>query len=374
MKRQLRWYVRTMQSIGIVILLFISLWPRTGEAQKDTRTKWEELVQAARKEGRVTIASAASERYHQALVTGFQKAYPGIEVDRSGLQSREVLPRITQERKAGLFLWDIRIGGPTSMLVGLRPLGALAAIKPVLVLPEVLDDSKWDGGFDDGFADKEKRCCYMFSRYVSPTINVNRDVIPLGDFESAKDLLNPKFAGKIAWHDPRGEGAGLNSAMLFMMGYGEDFLRKLFSQQKIAYFQNRRQAAEAVVKGQYPIGVGLSIEIESLQDKGAGKNVRPIEEGKFGSVGNLSVGVGALALIDPAPHPNAAKVYLNWLLSREGQDAWFRGTDLNSRRVDVPGNPDNAPKPGNKYIVTATEDLVPQREHARKLAEQLLPR
>ena len=259
------------------------------------------------------------------------------------------------------------------MLVGLRPLGALAAIKPVLVLPEVLDDSKWDGGFDDGFADKEKRCCYMFSRYVSPTIYVNRDVIPLGDFESAKDLLNPKFAGKIAWHDPRGEGAGLNSAMLFMMGYGEDFLRKLFFQQKIAYFQNRRQLAEAVVQGQYPIGIGGDAEIKSLRAKGAGKNVHPIEEGKFG-VGDLSVGVGAVALIDPAPHPNAAKVYINWLLSREGQDAWFRGADLNSRRVDVPGNPDNAPKPGNKYLVTATEDLVPQREHARKLAEQLLPR
>src|SRR3989338_5399783 len=298
MKHQLRCNVRTMQSVCIVILLFISLWPRTGEAQKDTRTKWEELVQAARKEGRVTIASAASERYHQALVTGFQKAYPGIEVDRSGLQSREVLPRITQERKAGLFLWDFRIGGPTSMMVGLRPLGALAAIKPLLVLPGILDDSKWDGGFDAGFADKEKRCCYMFSRKVSPTINVNRDVIPLGDFESAKDLLNPKFAGKIAMHDTRGEGAGLNSAMLFMMGYGEDFLRKLFSQQKIAYFQNRQQAAEAVVKGQYPIGIGIGAEMEYLQAKGAGKNVLPIEEGKLGSVGNLSVGDGAVALID----------------------------------------------------------------------------
>ena len=122
------------------------------------------------------------------------------------------------------------------MLVGLRPLGALAAIKPVLVLPEVLDDSKWDGGFDAGFADKEKRCCYMFSRKVSPTINVNRDVIPLRDFESAKDLLSPKFAGKIAWHDPRGEGPGLNVAMLLMINYGEEFLKKLFSQQKMAYF------------------------------------------------------------------------------------------------------------------------------------------
>ena len=260
------------------------------------------------------------------------------------------------------------------MMVGLRPLGALAAIKPLLVLPGILDDSKWDGGFDAGFADNEKRCCYMFSRKVSPTINVNRDVIPLGDFESAKDLLNPKFAGKIAWHDPRAQGPGLNSAMLFMMGYGEDFLRKLFSQQKIAYFQNRRQAAEAVVKGQYAIGIGVSVEVESLRAKGAGKNVLPIEEGKLGSVGNLSVGDGAVALIDPAPHPNAAKVYLNWLLSREGQDAWFRGTGLNSRRVDIPGNPDTAPKPGNKYLITATEDLVPQREHAKKLAEQLLPR
>lgn len=354
------------------IVFLLVLWPLRALAQKETGSKWEETVQAAKKEGRVTIASSVGQRFRQALVPGFQKAYPGIEIEYSALQSREVIPRITQERKSGLYLWDLRIGGPTSMLVGLRPIGALAPLRPVLVLPEVVDDSKWQGGFDDGFADTDKRCCYAFSRRVSPTIYVNRDVIPADEFATPKDLLNPKFAGKIAWDDPRAQGPGVNAAMLFMIGYGEDFLRKVFSQQKIAYFQNRRQLAEAVIKGQYPIVIGVQVtELERFQEKGAGKNVLPIDETKSAAV-NLSVGDGALTLLDRAPNPNAVKVYINWLLSKEGQEAWFQATGLNSRRVDVIGDPNNVPKPGVKYITTATESLIPQREHARKLAEQLL--
>ncbi len=78
-----------------------------------------------------------------------------------------------------------------------------------------------------------------------------------------------------------------------------------------------------------------------------------------------------------APHPNAAKVYINWFLSRKGQMAWQKVSEQNSLRIDIPKDkirPANTPIPGRKYIFTSTEkrrrDRKPALDFIRKIIDE----
>ena len=81
---------------------------------------------------------------------------------------------------------------------------------------------------------------------------------------------------------------------------------------------------------------------------------------------------GNLALLNRAPHPNAAKVFINWGLSREGQTAWVQIVERNSRRLDVPNDPHFTPKAGTTYVTIDHEDTVRYRDDAAALAREIL--
>ena len=133
-------------------------------------------------------------------------------------------------------------------------------------------------------------------------------------------MLNPKFAGKICADDPRVQGPGLGNLHILFRALGEESMRKFFAEQKVVYSRNPRQVAEWLVKGQCPIAIGVSSQLEELQRKGVGKNVLPLDAAKF-AVNQLTTGWGSVSLLDRAPNPSAANVYLNWLLSRDAQQA-----------------------------------------------------
>jgi ABC-type Fe3+ transport system substrate-binding protein len=77
-------------------------------------------------------------------------------------------------------------------------------------------------------------------------------------------------------------------------------------------------------------------------------------------------------LVKRGPNPNAAKIYINWLLSKAGQTNYVQVVDENSRRLDVPGPPDTAPDPNVKYIITNKEEYLPYMLKARDLAKEIL--
>jgi ABC-type Fe3+ transport system substrate-binding protein len=355
--------------LGLVLLLIAEAW-----GQAAWQKEWEKILAAAEKEGQVSIAGPPGDTYRLALTEAFQKKYPKIKVEYNGASGRDQVPRIMRERQAGIFNWDLYIGGPTSPLESLKPLGAFDPLRPELILPEVLDDSKWHGGFQGGFMDAEEKLYYAFDGTVTDVLYVNSDLVSPGEIKSFRDLANPKWAGKIVWEDPRNEGSGLNSALLFSISYGEEFLRKLLSEQKIVFTRDRRQLTEWVVRGRYPIGVSLpSDQLKIFQEKGVGKSVIAIDDPQF--VLSMIPGFGAFGLLNRRPHPNATKVYVNWLLSKEGQASWAaQSGGRNSRRLDVPlGNPSFAVKPNRRYIAAQTEKMIPQRQAIIKLSREVIP-
>jgi len=364
--------VRILKLSLALALLLSAFSPGTATSQSGPgwQKEWEAVLAAAEREGQVSIAGPPGDAFREALVDGFSKAHPKIKVELLGGSGRDKVARILRERQAGLYGWDLYISGPTSALAAFKPVGAFDPFKPTLILPEVREDGNWIGGLDAGWADIEKRLYYVFGGSLAgDNIHVNHDMVAPGEVKSARDLLDPKWAGKIVVQDPRIEGKGLNDFLVFLMAYGEDFVRKLLSQQKMVYTNDRRQLVEWVVRGRYPISIGLNEYFLVLfQEKGVGKNVTAVEDPKTALY--WSSGSSGLGLFNRAPHPNAARVYVNWLLSRSGQMEWIR-TQTNSRRVDVPPfDPKSALKPGQTYRNSQAEDMIPERRRIQELARE----
>ncbi len=335
----------------------------------ERQVQWDQMVAAARREGSLDLAGPNTTFGRQALLE-FQKDYPDISVSYSGTPINEFLTRIAAERDAGQFLWDVIVTG-TGPQRELKPRGVLDPVRPALILPEVLDD-RWLGGFEAGWSDTEKQFVYIFQGSLGHPGYVNRDFIPEPELARMEDTLDPRYGGKISWQDPRRAGPGSGNATHLLMTLGEDFIRKMWAQD-VAITADGRQQVEWLVRGQYPIGFGVATAtLSEFQQQGLGQNVRPIAPNTPAGA-RLSTGFGALYLVNRAPHPNAAKVFANWLLSKRGQTAWAGIALEASRRLDVTEGPaDRKPDPNVKLMTLDDEQAFAIETRQNEIARELL--
>jgi iron(III) transport system substrate-binding protein len=333
---------------------------------------WQQTLKAATTEGNLVIVGPPAPQYREALIA-FQKHFPQIKVEYVGPSLRDFSPRILTERKMEQFFWDVLVGGAETPNLHLKPAGVLDPLEPALMLPEVLNDSAWLGGFNDGWMDREKRYIYGVTGTVNAQVLVDRSIISEEQLNRVEDLVAPKWKGKISWQEPRAPGGGSAAAGYWLHLLGEDFVRKLL-QQDILTVRDRRQQAEWLVKGKYPIGIAVTDAfLDIYRAKGIGLKVEPLApHTPAGGATRLGAGNGNVVLINRAPHPNAAKVFVNWLLSRQGQEIFVKSTGDNSRRLDVKGPAQTAPKPGVKYININKEELVHNISRAMKIATEIL--
>ncbi len=329
---------------------------------------WDAIVAAAKGEGSLVIKGAPGSAYAAAFTEGFKKKYPEIQVSYTGLNGFESIPRIQRERAAGIYAWDIYIGGTPSILSTLKPAGAFAPLAPALKLPEVTDDKAWFGGLAAGWQDHEKKYTFAFDLTVAAPAYVNWDFVKREDLKTLQDLLKPEFADKMVWDDPRIGGPGIATGCTMVLNFGDDFLAKVVGTQKIAYSTNGRQEAEWVVQGKYPIGLAVGTQdLAPFWNQGLGKNIGPFMPALDTVAGGP--GFGVVAMMDKAPHPNAAVLYVNWLLSKEGQ-LDYEKTGRNSRRLDVPpSDPALAGKTGIKYQDVQSEDSIPLRNKVSEISK-----
>jgi iron(III) transport system substrate-binding protein len=309
-------------------------------------TEWERTLAAAREEGVIALSQQPGGNFRE-WISHFERKYPGIRIELSGMTGSEASARILAERRGDQFLRDVHQGGAESLNGTLKPAGALDPFRPALILPEVLDDSKWLKGFDDGFADVEGMYTYAFSTELVPTVYVNRDFVPESELSRVEDLLDPKWRGRMTFYDPRQSGKGSSDAAHYVQLKGEDWFRQLLAQEPVITF-DRRQQIEWAVRGRYPIGLSLSNTVlPEFQEQGAGLHIVPLAyKTPLGARISMSK---TIAIINRAPHPNAAKVFVNWVLSREGQQLFSQLIEENSRRLDVDGIPATKPDPAVDY-------------------------
>jgi iron(III) transport system substrate-binding protein len=315
-------------------------------AKDDSQVAWEQALAAARQEGSLVLALQPGDVWRQ-WVERFEQTYPGIKLEATSITGADFVPRVLPERRADQYLWDVYIGGPESPYRGLKPAGALAPLKPAVLLPEVLDDSKWVGGFDGGFNDVEGMYVYSYRGELTRTVVVNRDLVPAAELSRVEDLVEPRWRGKLSTHDPRPSGKGASDGGHFVMIKGEDWYRQLLAQEPVPT-SDRRQQIEWLVRGRYPIAISADTTYQTeFRQQGLGLNTAPLApESEMGSRVALT---STIALLDRAPHSNAAKVFVTWALSRPGQEAFSQITVQNSRRVDVSGPPESALDPRVQY-------------------------
>ena len=315
-----------------LVLLLIGFWwaPVQVTAQSaPVKGEWDKVVELAKKEGRVIVSIPTSAELRKEFESGFQKSYPGIELELNVARGASNINKIAEEQNAGVRSIDLHIGGTTSIITGLLAPNLLDPVLPSMMMPEVRDPKNWWGGHI--WADSAKRFVYSFTAYMSETIWYNTTLVKPEEINSWDSLLDPKWKGKIVILDPRSPGSGESNWAFLLRIKGEPFLTKLAAQD-MTVDRNLRQLGEAVARGKSAISIGVSY-YTYLPFLKAGLPIKPIsiiKEGYYAGTGS-----GNLAVMKNTAHPNAAKVFVNWLLSKDGQSAVTKALGQPTRRLDV---------------------------------------
>ena len=349
-----------------------SAFPQT---KRPWQAEWEWVLKAAREEGRVVVLGPPGNDVRRALTEPFEKSFPGIKAEYMGATGSKMAPRLLSERRAGHYLADVHVGNPGTTTTTLLPNGVLDTIRPALILPEVTDTSKWWRG-QLNFADRDEKYSLVFSTNVMTHVAVNPQNVKKGELRSYSDLLNPKYKGKIAMYDPMilGPGSGTLTFFYAHPDLGKDFLRKLFTQQGVILSRDNRQLLEWLARGNYFVAIAPS-ELHATELTSKGLPIELVHAEQFKEGGLLNAGFGSVSLIDRPPHPNAAAVYINWLLSREGQMEWVKASGYPSRRLDVPRSqfdPGVLPKEGVPYLPGYGEQYNRVAVEANEFAKSLI--
>jgi ABC-type Fe3+ transport system substrate-binding protein len=358
------------------ILLFAALAVSPARAQ--WQQEWDKTVKAAEKESKVVVWAVGGRLQREWLVESFQKSYPKITVEFLTRADRAA-PKIIAEQQQGMFLADVLVGG-TNLLEALLPAGALEPIPPVLIHPDAKDQSKWYGGKFQWADDEQQRYSLLMRGEFLSLLAVNTKLADPAAFRSYWDIVDPKWKGKIIMQDVRAPGPGGGGAVFFLQhpDLGEKFLRKLFGEMNVATSTDRKQAIDWLARGRQAIGVFPDSEdMKRLQKEGFPLKEIPWTQVKEGSA--VSSGTHQLSLLKRAPNPNAAKVYINWLLSREGQTAQVKSALAPSLRMDVPDDivkaviePWERVQPDKKYVLISQWRYRKYSEQVRNLARELL--
>src|SRR5262245_978504 len=160
-----------------------------------------QLIDAAKREGSLKVAGHPSDLRRNAFMA-FRDAYPGIKIEYVSIGSHgQADARLKAEWDAKVFDWDILASGQQFVYSELVPNKALLAVRDI-VADAVKMDSAWSGGFEAGFLDKERGYVFGFMTYIAEIAYVDTRTYPLSTFKSVRDLLDPKYKGKIAWVAP----------------------------------------------------------------------------------------------------------------------------------------------------------------------------
>jgi len=318
-------------------------------------------IAAAESEGKVIVYGPPGPNYRPALIDAFQKDYPKIKVEFFGSSGQVAATKLIQERKAGLYNADLYISGSTNGVVTLKRAGAVENLPDFLAAPDVVNPKVW---LDDElqWADaKPPLTTLMFECGISQIVHVNPKVVDPKQFTSYKDLLDPKWKGKITGTDIRRPGpGGVPSRFIYKNPQlGPEYLTRLFKDTGITLSSDQRQLTDWIAQGQYPVGIFVGDStVKVAQEAGLPIVAIPVEQFKEG--GPIGPGYGSLSFMKNAPNPNAAKVYVNWLLSPSGQVAWQDHAGKPSCRIDIPRkgiNETDIPKGGFKYVKAGTEEF-----------------
>ncbi len=323
-----RYVMSGRESKYIIVLAAIIALPQL-LAAADGGGEWARIVDAAKKEGKVVIGAPPGSDFRNEVQAILKKRF---DLDSEFIQAPgpSLMSKIVAEKKAAVASVDVFLIGPctgNSLLKAdlFEPLAA------AMILPEVKDPARWFDGHLWADNQTGKNMLYSFVAQITPSVYYNTKLVKPQEVRSYNDLLDPKWKGKIGLRDPRVPGGGLAMWAFLLDLKGEEYIKKL-AQQEMFVSRNARQIADALAKGSLALTVGVGYrDFDAFLDANLPvKHLPTLKEGTYVSGGN-----GIVGIIKGAPHPSAARVFFNWILSREGQELYGKTVQQPTRRLDV---------------------------------------
>jgi iron(III) transport system substrate-binding protein len=363
---------RTAHSVTVALLAAFSLSvlvlpaAHGAQATANFEQEWANLIAAAKQEGTVAIASGgAPSRQYRPVVDVFAKKF-GLKVEVSTGSATDTVNRVLAERKAGRYSMDVALISSRENNQRLVPSESLVPITPLLIHPEVANASNWYGG-KHWYGDKVSR--YVLIYHVSKEDQYeswyNTDKIKEAELATLKkqtDFFDPRWKGKIAGQgvgDPSGIRQMIDS--YFEPDRGPEWVKTYLLDAGVTFSDDRRILETWVVGGRFPLqAVATGTEdLMTLSKKGL-----PIKQLFLPKqVGLIRAGGSGccISAFANAPHPNAAKLFINWFLSKEGQTlthTMIPNIDRSSLRNDIPIGevvPDQRRVAGKQYAFPDAE-------------------
>lgn len=279
---------------------------------------WDAVVQAAEEEGTVNFYTAFNENVVAGIVEGFAEAYPNIEVVPNRKTSSLLLQQFESEQRGGVGAADVLTTSSPSQIKDGCEKGTFAQVREDI--PAVAEHG-WPEESFDGCAAITSTAFYQI---WWNTENLSEDERP----KNWEDLLEPKFSGKqMIINSP-----SITNSYVWLMTvardeFGDDFLQQLGDQEPV-WGESSEQAEQRVAAGEALVSLGGTKDGgQALIDKGL-----PID----GFTPDPCMGTERTAgVVSNAPHANAARVFLNWLMTPDGQAYAAKG--VASALEDVPG-------------------------------------
>jgi ABC-type Fe3+ transport system substrate-binding protein len=335
-----------------------------GQASAQAAGEWDKIVAAAEAEGEVAVFTMPNIRFRQFVQSQWPKDYPKIKMTQTAIPAQDFVPRLVNERKSNLFLWDAAFNGP---IVGytMMPHAVLDPVLPEFVHADIRNPETW-GGWDQAFFDKEQKYVFGVHSFLK-TPHYNAKIISPDKVKAAgtRIFLDPKYKGKIMWQDPLLPSGGQTFSMIFRRLLGDDGLRT-FVQDHVVFVPQAATIIEKMARGQVAISIGPTVtqQLETYREAGLKLDVRPLgNTPEYGA--HASVGGTALMVFNKRPHPNATRVFVNWLASKEVQTALSRAMRLDSRRTDVP----SVAEAGAEVVRGVTYIEPARQEHLKEVRD-----
>ncbi|HWP60712.1 MAG TPA: extracellular solute-binding protein [Candidatus Acidoferrales bacterium] len=361
----------------------VALAPERAASQASFEQEWAKLVAAAKQEGTVSIASGgAPSRQYRPVTDVFQKKF-GIKVEISTGSATDTVNRVLAERKAGKYTVDVALISIRENNQRLVPSESLVPFAPLLIHPEVVDTSKWYRN-RHWYGDKFSKFTFIYhvskeDQYESWYNTEKIKEAEIATLKKQTDFFDPRWRGKIAGQgmgDPSGIRQMIDS--YFEPDRGPEWIKTYLLHAGVTFTDDRRILETWLVGGRFPLQA-VATGSESLM--ALAKKGLPIKQIWLPKqVGLIRAGGSGccISVFANAPHPNAAKLFVNWFLSKEGQTlthTMIPFLDRASLRNDIPFGevvPEQRRAPGVEYAFPDAEPgFSARQEEAQKWILQL---
>jgi iron(III) transport system substrate-binding protein len=300
---------------------------------------WETTVKRAEDEGQIAVYATDSIGNAQVIWTAFQKRYPKIKLAGTSMgRGSDLFPKLFGERRAGKFLADVFLGAPSALYLNLYKAKIIEPLSAILTHPSVNDVSKWWQG-KHHYIDPEGQYIFMYeSALYGPPISFNTSMVNEKEIKSAWELVQPKWKGKWAALQIRaGQGSSAMTYVYHHPRLGPKFIERVLRDMEPTMFRDLRQGTDWLAQGKFPLCFLCRRIDRAAMQKLPVAELDPYQVEEQPGIGS---GSGALVLLNQHPHPYAARVFINWFLSPEGQTAFLQAnTDelrVSSLREDLP--------------------------------------